>query len=184
MFNFRGPEILILIALVALAVWLLFIRPSSRRRKDEAVSLRVQAIRQPVIDSAAPIDQQSEVTSADTSAAGHIGYRRADNTFHGSLGTVVQYATLAINDLQWTITGASEMTRTLTFETRMSVSSWSGLTVTLSFFEVAPNVWRVSGSGKSNVRGAQLVAPDLLGSVQTAIARVLTKMQAVAPAIP
>jgi len=139
----------------------------------------VAAIQQPVIGAA---DGLPKVASTDPLDSGLVGYRRADNTFHGTLGTVVQYAMLALNDLKWTVTGTSEMTRTLTFETPVSMGSWSGITVTLSFFEVAPNVWRVSGAGKQNVRGAQLAALDLGGSDRT-VNRVLIKMHAVAPAL-
>lgn len=188
--NLRGPEILIVIALAGLAIWLLVIKPRSRLRQDQSTSRRATAIQQPVLPS--PTDGLGAQAGASEVAAGNAeappvqaawtGYRRADNTFHGSLGTVVQYATLALSDLGWPITGTSEMARTLTFETPMSMGSWSGITGTLSFFEVGPNVWRVSGAGKQNVRGAQLVALDM-GGANNAINRLLIKMQAVAPVL-
>jgi len=185
-----GPEILIVIALAALAIWLLVVKPRSRLRQDQSVSRKATAVQQPILPSstegAGVPAGASKVADGNSGApptqSAWAGYRRADNTFHGSLGTVVQYATLALSDLDWPITGTSEMARTLTFETPRSMGSWSGVTATLSFFEVAPNVWRVSGAGKQNVRGAQLVALDMGGSTNT-VNRVLIKMQAVAPAL-
>lgn len=179
--NLLGPEVLIVLVLVGLVVWLLFFRPRRQLKSDQSAGGRVDRIIKPVIlDPVEPAQPTDQATTPLSAPGGRAGYRRSDNTFHGPLNVVVQYATLAIHDLGWTVMGASEMTQTITFETRMSMGSWSGVTCTLSFFQVAPNVWRVTGSGKQNVRGAQLVAIDL-GRAEATANRAIIKMIALAP---
>ena len=120
---------------------------------------------------------------ADSASAPTVfGYRSSDETFHGDLKQLMQLASRAINEFRWTITGANEFTQSLTFETKISWGSWSGVTCTLTFFEVQPGVWQVSGTGKQNVRGAQLAAIDLGESGRKA-AKAIQRMRELAPPI-
>lgn len=111
-----------------------------------------------------------------------FGYRAADDTFHGDLKQLMQLASRAIIENKWTITGANEFTQSITFETKISWGSWSGVTCTLTFFENGPGVWKVSGSGKQNVRGAQLAAIDLGESGRKA-AKAIQRMRELAPQV-
>ena len=121
-------------------------------------------------------------TPQPQSAIGPSGYCPADDTFRGTLRQVVQYAVQAIQGLRWTVVNANEMTQSITFETKMSWGSWSGVTCTLAFAEVAPGSWRVSGAGKQNVRGAQLVAIDL-GEANSKARKAIAQMKQVAPQV-
>jgi hypothetical protein len=96
---------------------------------------------------------------------------------------VVQYAIQAIQRLGWTVVNASDLTQSITFETKMSWGSWSGVTCTLSFAEVAPGSWRVTGGGKQNVRGAQLVAIDF-GEANGKARKAIAQMKQLAPRVP
>jgi hypothetical protein len=111
-----------------------------------------------------------------------FGYRRLDGTFHGSLRQIFQLAVQSVQALKWTVVNASDVAQTLTFETKISFGSWSGVTCTLSFTEVEPNVWRVSGSGKQNVRGGQLIALDL-GESQSKAQKAIDQMIRTAPPV-
>jgi hypothetical protein len=91
-------------------------------------------------------------------------------------------AVRAVQTLGWTVMSASETASMLTFETKMSMGSWSGVTCSLTFHEMAPGVWRITGTGKQNVRGSQLVALDM-GEASRKAMKAIEKMQALAPQI-
>lgn len=91
----------------------------------------------------------------------------------------MKVAMRAIENLRWTVVSANESLGLLTFETKMSLGSWSGVTCTLSFDELQPGIWRVSGSGKQNVRGAQLAALDM-GEAKRKAAKAIKVMQRLA----
>lgn len=113
---------------------------------------------------------------------GPAGYCRADDSFRGDLRQVVQYAVQAVQNLRWVVVNANELTQSVTFETKMSWGSWSGVTCTLSFSEVSPGVWRVTGSGKQNVRGGQIVAMDF-GESGAKARKAIVEMKRLAPAV-
>ena len=89
-----------------------------------------------------------------------VAYDPSTGMFTGTLLQIQRLAVRAVEDLRWTVVSANEGLGLLTFETKMSMGSWSGVTCTLSFREEGPSRWRVSGSGKQNVRGAQMLAVD------------------------
>ena len=68
----------------------------------------------------------------------------------------------------------------VTFETGMTWGSWSGVSGSLSIEEVGENQFQVSGTGKQNVRGGQLIALNLFGEAQGKVAKVLEKMRELA----
>lgn len=94
----------------------------------------------------------------------------------------MQYAMKAVQDLRWTVVNANELTQSLTFETKISWGSWSGVTCTLYFEEIVPGRWRASGTGKQNVRGAQLVAMDF-GESASKARKAIERMKQVAPRV-
>lgn len=100
--------------------------------------------------------------------------------FQGSLGQVMRLAMQAVQRKGWTVVQANETLGFLVFETKMSMGSWSGVTCTLTFQEVSPTWWRVSGSGKQNVRGGQLLAMDL-GEAGRKAAKAVAMMASLAP---
>ena len=111
-----------------------------------------------------------------------VGYCASDDTFRGDLRQVMQFAVRAVQDMRWTIVSANDVTQSLTFETKMSWGSWSGVTCTLYFHEVAAGMWRTSGTGKQNVRGGQLVALDFGESAGKA-RKAIERMKQIAPRV-
>ena len=129
-----------------------------------------------------PLPPGQQMTPTAPPAAEPVGYSAGDDTFRGDLRQVMQFAVRAIQDLRWTVVSANDLTQSLTFETKMSWGSWSGVTCTLHFAEVAPGRWRASGSGKQNVRGGQLVAIDF-GEAASKARKAIDRMKQVAPRV-
>lgn len=109
-----------------------------------------------------------------------FGYRAFDDTFHGTADQLFQLAAFSIQQLGWTVVSASEVANTVTFETKMSFGSWSGVTCTITFVPLSPGQWRVAGTGKQNVRGGQLVALDF-GESSQKVAKAIERMRQLAP---
>ena len=109
----------------------------------------------------------TSVTSASSSplsappAVLPLGYDVGTYEFTGALPELIRIGVRAVQSRGWTAAEADDSVGLLTFETKMSWGSWSGITATLSFTETTPYRWRVSGTGKQNVRGHQLGALDL-----------------------
>src|SRR5260370_26590902 len=75
---------------------------------------------------------------------------------------------------------ANEAIGLVTFQTRMSFASWSGVSCSLNIEEVSPNKFRVSGTGKQNVRGDQLFALDLFGEAKSKAHKAIEMMKELA----
>ena len=129
-----------------------------------------------------PLTPQAPQSQAPEPVAGPAGYCPTDDTFRGDLKQVMQYAARAIQDLRWTVVNANDLTQSLTFETKMSWGSWSGVTCTLQFAEVSPGRWKASGTGKQNVRGGQLVAMDF-GEASSKARKAIERMKQIAPRV-
>ncbi len=79
---------------------------------------------------------------------------------------MVKLAMRAVQELGWQIQQANENVGLVTFETGISWGSWSGVTCSLNIDEVGPNIFRVYGTGKQNLRGGQLIAMNIGGEAQ------------------
>ena len=126
-----------------------------------------------------PVDAASR---AAVPAGGQFGYRASDNTFHGSLAQLMPLAVRAVQSFGWTVTGASETASMLSFETKVSWGSWSGITCSLTFHEMAPGIWRVTGTGKQNLRGRQAFTMDM-GESSGKVTKAVEKMKTLAPRV-
>ena len=93
---------------------------------------------------------------------------------------VLKLAMRAVQEIGWTLVNVNDTMGLVTFETGMTWASWSGVSGSLSVVEVSENQFRVSGTGKQNVRGGQLVALDLFGEAQGKVSKVLNKMRELA----
>ncbi|MBR0936108.1 hypothetical protein [Bradyrhizobium jicamae] len=107
-------------------------------------------------------------------------YDSSTDTFTGTMALMTKVAMSAVMRLGWKLTAANEAIGLVTFETRMSFGSWSGVSCSLSIEEVAPNRFRVSGSGKQNVRGGQLLAIDFFGEAKSKVDKAIAKMKDIA----
>lgn len=109
-----------------------------------------------------------------------VQYDRASDTFAGTMALITKLAMRAVQQLGWKLTTANDAIGLVTFETRMSFGSWSGVSCSLNIDEVSANRFRVSGSGKQNVRGGQLLALDLFGEAQSKADKAVATMKELA----
>lgn len=111
-----------------------------------------------------------------------VSYNRDSDTFTGSMPLMVKLAMRAIQNLGWTIDQANEVAGLVTFQTRISWGSWSGISCSLNIEKTSPGKFRVSGTGKQNVRGAQLMAPNFFGEAQSTVRKAIDRMKHLAQA--
>ena len=119
-------------------------------------------------------------TAAASSLPVVVDYDRAADTFSGTMALMTRLAIRAVQELGWTLDTASEVIGFVTFQTRISPASWSGVSCSLHFEEVSPNKFRVSGAGRRNVSGDQLFALDLFGEAQSKARKAIEMMKRLA----
>ncbi len=99
------------------------------------------------------------------------------NKFNATADQMVALAQQAIVSHGYTVTAASK--ELISFETGMTWGSWSGALCSISMQQHEPFWFTVRGSGKQNVRGAQLAAFDF-GETDKIVNRVIQTMQSLA----
>ncbi|HEX6963767.1 MAG TPA: hypothetical protein VF175_18005 [Lacipirellula sp.] len=109
-----------------------------------------------------------------------VRYDSHKDTFTGTMSQMVKLAMRAIHALDWKLDQANEALGLVTFQTGMSWGSWSGVSGSLSIEEVAPNTFRVDGTGKQNLRGGQLIAFNIGGEAQGKARKAIAKMKELA----
>jgi hypothetical protein len=107
--------------------------------------------------------------------AGPPRYDPTTGMFHGSLPDLIRLGVRAVQSLGWTVTDANDNVGLLVFETGISWGSWSGIKGSITFSEVSAGAWHASGTGKQNLRGAQLVAIDF-GEADSKARKVIEEM--------
>jgi hypothetical protein len=118
--------------------------------------------------------------AAQATEPDQVQYDTTTHTFTGTMLSVVQLAMRAVQELRWTLGQSSEATGLVTFETGMSLGSWSGVSCSLCVEELTPGVFRVTGTGKQNVRGGQLIAFNLGGEAEGKARQAIAKMKELA----
>jgi hypothetical protein len=109
-----------------------------------------------------------------------VSYQREADTFIGTMLLVVKLATRAVQELGWKIDSVNEGVGLVTFQTGMSWGSWSGVSCSLTIQEISGNTFRVTGTGKQNLRGGQLIAINLGGEAQGKARKAIDKMKELA----
>jgi hypothetical protein len=110
-----------------------------------------------------------------------VHYDRNSDSFSGSMVLMVKLAMRAIQDLGWKIEQVNETIGLITFETAgITWGSWSGVSCSLNIDEISPGIFRVSGTGKQNIRGDQLIAFNLFGEAQGKAQKAINKMKELA----
>jgi hypothetical protein len=117
-------------------------------------------------------------------AATAVHYNPDTDTFSGTMAIMVKLAMRAVHELGWKLDQANEGIGLVTFETKISWGSWSGISCSLNIEEVSPNTFRVTGTGKQNVRGGQLGSFDIFGEAQKKALKVIDKMKTLAVGFP
>jgi hypothetical protein len=100
----------------------------------------------------------------------------AANTFRGTKPEVIRLAIRAIQSKGWKLDQVQESAGIVSFETTISMGSWSGVAANLILEEVAPGTIRVSGTAKQNVRGGQIAAFDIGGEAQGVVNQAISAM--------
>jgi Zn finger protein HypA/HybF involved in hydrogenase expression len=111
-------------------------------------------------------------------------YNPSMDTFTGNMAILVKLAMRSVHELGWKLDNANENLGIVTFETGISWGSWSGVSCSLNIEEVSPNQFRVTGIGKQNVRGGQLVAVNLGGEAKGKAQKAIDKMKELALPTP
>jgi hypothetical protein len=118
--------------------------------------------------------------SREPAAPGTVTYNSGADTFSGTMALMVKLAMRAVQTLGWKLDGANEAIGLVTFQTKMSWGSWSGVSCSLTIEEVSQHQFRVTGTGKQNVRGGQLGAIDLFGEAQGKARKAIDTMKQLA----
>ncbi|MGB2984237.1 MAG: zinc ribbon domain-containing protein [Candidatus Bipolaricaulia bacterium] len=118
-----------------------------------------------------------EGVSQQSSVPATVSYNRDADTFTGTMILMAKLAMRAVQELGWKLDQANETLGLVTFQTGISWGSWSGVSCSLSIEEVSPNAFRVTGTGKQNVRGGQILALNVGGEAQRKARKAIEKMK-------
>ena len=109
-----------------------------------------------------------------------VKYNPANNSFNGTMTILVKLAMRAVQELGWKLENVNENIGMVNFETGISWGSWSGVACSLNIEEIAANQFRVTGTGKQNLRGGQLGAFNIGGEAQGRVQKAIDKMKELA----
>lgn len=123
------------------------------------------------VTSAAP------TPGVEAAAPSVVGTQSSDATFRGTKTEIIHLAIRAIQSKGWKLDQVNENVGIVSFETQISWGSWSGISANLIIEEAGPSLYRVTGTAKQNLRGKQLVAPDIAGESQGVVRDALAAMR-------
>ena len=117
----------------------------------------------------APVDSASAPVAPNS-----VGY--SDGQFVGTTAQLMELAKSAVAHCNYRVDAADAISGTVTFTTGMTMGSWSGVSGTISWQEVEPYHFVISGQGKQNVRGGQMVALNLFDEANAKARNVIEQM--------
>ena len=109
-----------------------------------------------------------------------VEYDRDTDSFAGTMVLMVKLAMRAVQELGWRIDQANESIGLVTFQTKISWGSWSGVLCSLNIEETSPNTFSVTGTGKQNIAGGQFVAFNIAGEAESKAHKAIEKMREIA----
>jgi len=118
----------------------------------------------------APVDPETAIAAPSKLAF-------EDGHFVATGSMMVDLAKAAIEACGYRVDAASSADRTASFTTGISWGSFSGVSGTISWTEASPYRFVVSGSGKQNVKGGQVVAPNLFDEANSKARNVVNEMK-------
>jgi hypothetical protein len=133
------------------------------------------------IGCGAPLGEKVAAIPSKEDMPSHASYDRKSKLFHGKTSQLVKLAIQAIQNLKWKVDSVNEGIGLVTFQTGISWGSWSGTVGSLHFNEASPNFFEVSGSGKQNLSGGQMVALNIGNEAQKRVDKVIATMIELAP---
>lgn len=118
------------------------------------------------------------ITETDTPK--NVKYNSSSDTFTGTINLLVKLAMRAIQEHGWTLENANENIGLVTFKTGISWGSWSGVSCSLNITEISPYTFKVTGTGKQNVSGGQLIAMNIGNEAQSKACKAIDTMKKLA----
>jgi hypothetical protein len=104
----------------------------------------------------------------------------SDGEFIATSDQLVDLTKKAVNRLKYRVDTADSSSGTVVFTTGVTMGSWPGVSGTISWEEAAPFHWRVTGQGKQNVKGGQVVALNLFDEANAKARNVIAEMERLA----
>jgi len=109
-----------------------------------------------------------------------VKYDSNSDNFYGTMNLIVKLAMKAIQEHGWTLDQANDNIGLVTFKTGMTWGSWSGVTGSLNISEISPNNFNITGTGKQNISGGQLVAMNIGNEAKKKAQKVINTMKRLA----
>lgn len=109
-----------------------------------------------------------------------VKYDSKTDSFTGTMNLLVKLAMKAIQEKGWTLENVNENTGLVTFKTSISWGSWSGVYCSLNIAEVSPFTFQITGTGKQNIGGNQLVAFNIGNEAQSKAKKAIETMKSLA----
>lgn len=122
----------------------------------------------------------SEESSQPALKPSTVVYNQETDTFTGTMFLVVKLGMRSIQELGWKLDQVNETLGLVTFQTGISWGSWSGISCSINIEEVSTNSFSVTGSGKQNVRGTQILALNLFGEAESKARIAIDRMKSLA----
>jgi hypothetical protein len=104
-------------------------------------------------------------------------YKRNTDTFSGTKLLIVKLAMKAIQEIGWKLDQANENLGLVTFQTGVTWGSWSGVSCSLNIEEIKEFEFRVTGTGKQNLSGGQLIALNIGNEAQSKARKAIDMMK-------
>ncbi|MGB7656238.1 MAG: zinc-ribbon domain-containing protein [Novosphingobium sp.] len=117
----------------------------------------------------APVD-----TTLAPIAPNKVTYNNGE--FDGTSALIMEVAKSAVSQCNYRIDSADAVAGTLTFTTGVTMGSWSGVSGTIAWQETAPYRFKVTGHGKQNVKGGQVLAINLFDEANAKSRNVIEQM--------
>ncbi|EGY02165.1 hypothetical protein AZA_27470 [Nitrospirillum viridazoti Y2] len=89
-------------------------------------------------------------------------------------------AVKAVQSLNYKVDAVDDAAGFVSFTTGVTWGSWSGVSGSIYFEEVAPFKFHLSGNAKQNIKGGQLFAVDIGGEAKKKVAKVIEEMRQLA----
>ncbi|MEG3148406.1 hypothetical protein U1769_00815 [Sphingomonas sp. ZT3P38] len=93
---------------------------------------------------------------------------------------VLDLAVKAVQAARYKVDQINDGAGVVGFTTGMTMGSWSGVSGSIVLSETEPFTFQVTGTGKQNVRGGQIIALDLFGESKAKVEKVIREMQRLA----
>lgn len=101
----------------------------------------------------------------------------SDGKFVATREMMAALGKAAVLACKYRVDAADDVAGTLTFTTGVTMGSWTGVSGSIIYREIAPYLFEVSGAAKQNVRGGQVVALDLFGEARSKVDNVIAEMR-------